>query len=541
MELETQKREAEQAKQIVEAQKHQLLELDQAKSHFFANVSHEFRTPLTLILGPLEDMIGDGYDAKTKMTFQSMRRNAQRLLSLINQVLDLSRLESSKMALKLSEGELIGFVKGIVFSFGSLAEKNDIHLSFKCEPKSLTCRFDRDMVEKIIYNLVSNAIKFTEKGRVSVNVTGLSGDRVKIIVMDTGRGIEVKHLDQIFNRFYQADSSSTRKHEGIGIGLALTKELVELHRGTIEVESGVEKGTVFTVHLKIGSRRRTPGASKSELVISPSPEPYATKTLTEVVEHSIEDDSRPIILIVEDNVEVSNYIWQHLEKTYQVVTAVDGRDGVDKAMNLIPDLVLSDVMMPRINGYELCSILKTDEKTCHIPIVLLTAKAANESKIAGLETGADDYLTKPFNSAELLVRVKNLIAQRRLLREKFSKQIMLEPQGIAVSSLDEVFLKKLIELVETNIEDQGLSPEFMGKLLGMSVRQLQRKTRGLTGKSPNQLIRMMRLKRAKQLLDYDTGNIAEIAFQVGFNNLSYFSKCFREQFGVLPSELEETP
>ena len=570
-----------------------LREMDKVKSRFFANISHEFRTPLTLIQGPLKQLLSNDFQSQPKKLYRMMLRNSHRLLQLINQLLDLSKLESGRMVLQARSEDITRLLKGLVLSFTSLAERQRITLKFEAEEKAIIGYIDREKLEKIINNLLSNAFKFTpEGGVVSVTVSvsnnhnndlslpALSADRrgvsatkqsqdidvkkvglllrqladrndvvskgwFKITVSDTGPGIPPDRLNKIFDRFYQVDDSLTRNREGTGIGLALTKELVELHHGEITVSSEVRNGTSFSVRLPISKNQFKP----EEIVEEP-----LEKDISSVVTMPLEDaevesskketkpvkKSVPAVLIVEDNADVRSYIRSYLDEDYRNIEAKDGEDGLKKAINKMPDLIISDIMMPKMDGVELCKRIKTDERTSHIPVILLTAKADVESRIEGLETGADDYVTKPFDANVLQVRVKNLIEQRKALREKFGRDAVIEPKEITVTSTDEKFLHKAIDTIEENISNPRFNVEEFRKEMYMSRMQLFRKIHALTNRSPSAFIRTMRLRRATQLLDQNFGNITEVAYEVGFNNLSYFAKCFRELYGISPSHYQQS-
>ncbi|MEK9136739.1 MAG: ATP-binding protein, partial [Bacteroidota bacterium] len=515
-------------------------------------------------------------------------RNAQRLLRLINQLLDLSKLEGGAMKLRASPGNIVPFVKGLASSFESSADMRRVAVSIHADRDEIEVYFDKDKMEKILTNLLSNAFKFTaERGEVRVSImrhperserslrakskdvqgmehastpsrldndgTALSMTRngfVTISIADTGIGIPADELPRVFDRFYQVDSSQTREHEGSGIGLALTKELVELHHGSISVTSEVGKGTEFTVRLPLGMEHLKPDEivvteeDKKQVMSAPFvgaiprlPGGQGESPLRVEAGESRTDKSLPIVLIVEDNADVRAYMREYLVSGYDVQEAHDGAEGIEKAREIIPDLIISDVMMPKKDGYELCKTLKLDEKTSHIPIILLTAKAGTENKIEGLETGADDYLTKPFDAKELLVRVKNLIDLRRKLRERFSVGQVLKPGEIAVTSLDDQFLQKAMAIVEKQMCNEDFSVDDFAREVGMSRSQLHRKLTALTNQSAGDFIRYMRLQRAKDLLKQNAGTVSEIAYQVGFNSVAYFTKCFREQFGVVPSEI----
>ncbi|MFK7847566.1 MAG: response regulator [Rhodothermales bacterium] len=549
----------------ISEQAEKLKALDQMKSRFFANISHEFRTPLTLILGPIEKRLTNAQDSD-KDELSMMHRSARRVLELINQMLDLSRLESGKMDLQVQPGEICFFAKGIVMSFASLSQEKNIafHTSIDCEGFNgvNNAYFDADKVEKILSNLLSNAFKFTPAGgRVSVELEIELEDKLKdehlpantstksdspnyinITVKNTGPGIPEDRLPFIFDRFYQGDASATRSHEGTGIGLALTKELVERHYGTIDIQSNPAE-TAFGVRLPVGRAH----FNNQEIVAPPTQSLPANATQLATARTSLPvansqpaettQDDAPIALIVDDHVDVRSYIRSCLADEYTIIEAIDGHDGVKTAKDAIPDIVISDVMMPKMDGYELCSVLKVDERTSHIPVILLTAKAREEDKISGLETGADDYLVKPFNARELQIRVRNLIEQRQKLRERFVRQGMLRPRELEVMSVDDTFLHRLMETIETHMTDEHFGVEELNASMGIGARQLYRKIHALTGKSPVKFIRLVRLQRAKRLLEQKAGNVSEVAFEVGFSSLSYFSKTFKEEFGKLPSEL----
>jgi DNA-binding response OmpR family regulator len=480
--------------------------------------------------------------------------NAQKLHALVSQLLDFARLESGVMRLQVSGGDVVAFLRRTVMSFESWAERKEIVLEFTSDTDSAEGFFDNDRLEKIVNNLISNALKFTpEGGTVSVRVTQCrmenaevrirnSGreDRpegVRISVSDTGPGIAPEHLSHIFDRFYRVDETHTT--EGTGIGLALTRELVELHHGTIKVESMPGKGSVFTVELPT-ERTAFP---EEEIVETP---PHREKIDSAPVGVSAEKpagiptsepaDGKPIVLIVEDNSDLRRYIREYLQNEYVVNEAPNGKAGFDRAIEIVPDIVISDVMMPEMDGMELCRALKQDVRTSHVPVVLLTARAGTESKIEGLETGADDYVTKPFEARELLARVRNLIEQRRELRKKFSAGAVLRPGEVAVTSLDNALLKKAMAYVEQRIGEETLSVDDLARELSVSRATLNRKLQAITNLSPADFIRYLRLQRARELLEKNAGTVAEIAYQVGFVSPSHFSAAFRERFGIPPSE-----
>ncbi len=540
-----------------------LQEIDQLKSRFFANISHEFRTPLTLILGPISRMLTKTRNKAEQYDLQLVIRNARRLQRLINQLLDLSRLEMGRMSLQAQETDLITFLNRIVQSFESQARLKNIRLSFSNSSNSIIAFIDSEKMENIFYNLLSNAFKFTPQGgRIAVmvqnppvsslmhtcpagaarregGIKGGSGDYIQISVSDTGRGIPADKLDHIFNRFYQVDSSHTREQEGSGIGLALTRELVELHYGKIEVSSTPGKGTAFTIFIPTGKDHLKP----EEIAVSPRiPQPEFIEEIIKAIpaEKSLLAESSPVILLVEDNSEMRTYLKECLRENYRLMEAADGEDGLHQALKHMPDLIVSDVMMPRMDGFTFCGKLKSDLRTSHIPVVLLTARADAESKFTGLETGADDYLSKPFDARELKVRVKNLIEQRRRLRERFGSEVTLKPLEMAFNVTDEKFLQRLVEFIENDISNPGIRVETFVRELGISRAQLYRKLQALCGQSVKAFVRTVRLKQSALLLRQSPATIAEVAYRVGFRNPAYFSECFRKQFGLLPTQYKDS-
>jgi signal transduction histidine kinase/ligand-binding sensor domain-containing protein/AraC-like DNA-binding protein len=538
-----------------------LAEVDRLKSRFFANISHEFRTPLTLILGPADQVIEVTREQQTRQKLHVIKENASKLFGLVNQLLDFARLEGGMMRLQVSSGDVVQFLHRVVMSFDSWAERKKINLEFRSEVESADGFFDSDKLEKIVNNLMSNALKFTpEGGAVVVQVTpspsppvsrsgeksvrGGEGERarggegVTITVTDTGTGIAPEHLPHIFDRFYRVDETHTT--EGAGIGLALTKELVDLHHGSITVESTPGRGSVFTVTIPIEQFAYTPNEmteSAPRIERREHAEAEASSEEPGPIPITTPADGKPIVLIVEDNADLRTYIREYLEADYAVWEAGNGKEGYDQAAEIVPDLVISDIMMPEMDGMELCRALKQDVRTSHVPVILLTALAGADSKIEGLETGADDYVTKPFDAKELGARVRNLIEQRRQLRKQFSEGVVLKPGEVAVSSIDDSFLKKVMASIETNIGDENFGVDDLAREACLSRAHLNRKLQALTDLSPAELIRQVRLERARQLLEKNAGSIAEIAYQVGFGSPSHFSASFRERFGILPSEV----
>lgn len=555
----------------LEDQSEKLKELDKAKSRFFANISHEFRTPLTLILGPLDQVRTLSKDPETTKRVGLARRNAQRLLGLINQLLDLSKFESGKMKLRASQTDLVLFLKSFLEPFEAAARQQQLELNISTAETSIPLYFDPEKLEKVVGNLLSNAFKFTPPGgRITVSVTrcpkdGSDGEPeggprdnkryaegyVTVSVKDTGCGIPGEHLEHIFDRFYQADTTAEHHQKGSGIGLALAKELVELHHGELTVQSSVGEagGSEFIVTLPMGRSHLSAGevmeggnASPEQTETPPLPPdgvegPLEVEDAGELTGGSeIGEVDKHIILVVEDNADLRHYIRSSLEPDFDVIEAKDGEEGIERAKAVIPDLVVSDIMMPGVDGYELCRVVKSDVSTSHIPVILLTARASEESIVEGLETGADDYVTKPFNTRVLRARIGNLIELRRQLQISLSREMVLQPARMTMSTMDREFLNDLQAVLEKNLSDPDFNVEELSKRLYMSRTTVYRKIQALSGETPTDFIRYFRLKRAAQLLKSNFGSVTEVAFEVGFNSRAYFTKCFKEQFHQLPSE-----
>lgn len=507
-----------------------LRELDRMKSNFFANISHEFRTPLTLIKGPIEHLEQNPGEQLKLEDVKMIRRNSTRVLKLVNQLLDLSKIDEGSLKLEPTEGDINKCLRAATSSFNSHAAQRNMDYRVQIPQHVFWASFDRDKLEKIVYNLLSNAFKFSDDRAVISFEATFKWQDLQIIVSDSGKGIPQKQLPFVFDRFFQVDGGATREQEGSGIGLSLSKELVELMDGTITVASEVNKGTFFTVHLPI-QRIKTGQEVGIDLSVK-------EKLIAALPHELIREDKRniPSVLLVEDNADMRHFIEKSLLDIYKVILAVNGEDGLKQAAALLPDLIITDLMMPKMDGMELCRKLKTDLQTSHIPVIMLTAKAGMENKIEGLETGADDYITKPFDANELLVRIKNLIEQRQKLRELYAnKDIQVDPKKITVTSIDQNFLARVLALLEEQHVDSDFGVPQMQEALAMSKTQLHRKLKTLTTEAPGELLRNFRLKRAAQLLSQNADSVTQIAYSVGFNNLSYFAKCFKELYGVAPS------
>lgn len=531
---------------IIERMKaRKLHELDMLKLKFFTNISHEIRTPLTLILAPLEKLISHKMPPEEVQShLDIMYRNTKHLDRLINQLLDFRKLESGNLKLELLQGDIVSYVSGIVHSFDSYAEEKEIHLKFNTLKKRLMAQFDADKIEKILNNLLSNAFKFTGKGgKISVNLSlvfdsnedDISTENpdkefIEISVRDTGTGISQSNTSKIFNRFFQVNEQAV--HTGAGIGLAFVKELVALHNGKIFVESKPGKGSKFTFRIPYEAEQNN--AAISEIGITEN----TSLPVSKIIAGENHNDSvhSEIMLIVEDNPDVRSLVKSHFASKYQVFEANDGKEGWEIALNIIPDIIISDVLMPDVDGYEFCKKIKKDERTSHIPILLLTALHSKEHEMKGLSCGADDYITKPFDLNILQTKVDNMLSIRNSLKEKYSGEITLQPRNILISSPEEKFLHKAMEVVEANISDAELDIERFAQEVGVSRMQLYRKLHALTDMTVKEFIRSIRLKRASQLLIQEKMSVSEIAYAVGFKDLSHFRKCFRQTYGMNATE-----
>jgi DNA-binding response OmpR family regulator len=532
-------------------EKEKVLEMDHLKTRFFANISHEFRTPLTLILGPLEKLKENrsGLMTLSREAAASMKRNARRLLQLVNQLLDISRLETGGMTIQASKGDLEGFVRTIILSFLSLAESKQIRYTYKLTGTTEKHYFDPDKLEKILANIISNALKYSPSGReVGIEMDFISSAEqsryTEIKVKDTGNGISPDDLEKIFDRFYQVSDSNKTEVGGTGIGLAVVKEMVGLYRGEIKVESQVGRGSIFTVVLPVSRNLFTEKEIKEEA----DTESYHSdktdedsiiptkKELDPVQDLNGGNNHSALILIVEDNRDIVDYISDILGEGYRKLWAGNGRSGLELAIEKIPDIIITDVMMPEMDGLEMCRKLKEDKRTNHIPVIVLTAKAGRENKINGLETGAVDYLVKPFDAEELEIRVRNLIEQRQMLWKKFKSEIITEPDLPDLPSPDDQLLQSIVELLNRHLSEPEFKADQMSDELNMSRMQMYRKVNALTGHTPMDLLRILRLKKAASMFEKGHNNIAQVMYQVGFNNQSYFAKCFRNIYKLNPSD-----
>ena len=581
-------------------------ELTQAKMGFFTNISHEFRTPLTLIIGPLEQMMETETDPEKQQLHSMMHRNAERLLRLINQILELRKLEQGKMKLQVQQLELVSFVSDLLGSFTDLANRKHISLTYSYNASQIRVWYDPDLLDKCLFNILSNAFKFTpDGGKVSLDIREDEGGRVYITVSDTGVGMDKDTLQRVFERFYQGNSKQLTA--GSGIGMHLAKSIAELHGGNITASSEMDMGSSFCLLILPGNshfaveqmaledgfhrveeketkgtgaemqevttgaqgvsdaqtaskildgsvtakEQNVQGATKVRQVtelqgLREMPEDMKNSKAMESPEasdvHEVQEDAvgkKLTILVVEDDEDIRKYIRKELESRYQVEEAVNGALGLSKVKKILPDLVITDVMMPEMTGTELCKRLKTDAETCHIPVIILTAQSDLEHRIEGLETGADSYIPKPFNVKHLNVRIEKLIALRQTLKERFSKSLNMEAQEVTLTSTDERLLQHAIDYIRENLEDPELSVENMSKALGMSRTHLHRKLKALTNQSPIEFIKVIRMKQAAYLLSTGKLSVSEVGYKVGYNTPSYFSSSFNAHFGMSPTAYME--
>ena len=520
--------------EIIERQSQELRQLDEAKTRFFSNITHEFRTPLTLIISPLETLLKQ----QPKQPLLGMiHANASRLLALINQLLDLSKIDAGALQPSLTKENLVLFLRRQAEPFEALADERGIELSVSKKVLEMPFGYiDTDKLSKIITNLLSNALKFTPQGGEVQYHWDISDKLLSITLSDSGIGIPPEKLSTIFDRFYQVDSSSRRMYEGSGIGLSLVKELVGVLKGEITVESRLTSGTTFLLRFPIDAHAW--GIVETENILDKQSEvvPDLVETATSVLVNEITIPTS-VVLIVEDNPDLRTYIASLFDNQCQVLTAVDGQDGLEKAMEAIPDLIISDWMMPNMDGISLCQHLKKGAQTSHIPVVLLTAKTAIESRLTGFEGGADDYIVKPFHAAELQLKVKNWLARQEKLKKHYTELLQKPVLVPPTPELEGAFMERLFGVIDNHLSDTTFSVDSLADALQLNRRTLQRKVNSLTNLSPNELIRNHRLRRALALLKQGE-SIPDAAFKVGFETPSYFTKCFKETFGIKPSELD---
>ncbi|MDN3493446.1 response regulator [Winogradskyella bathintestinalis] len=508
-------------------------ELNQLKSNFFTNISHEFRTPLTLISSPIDDTLSDDSISENKrQKFIVAKQNSERLLELVDQLLDLSKIDEGHLKLQIQQGNVLQLISAIGESFSYLAGQKNITYTFDIDLSEKNVWFDKDAVEKIIINLLSNAFKYTPINGTIFCRAYIENNQLLFKITNSGKGLTAFELDNIFERFYQTNE----QNQGSGIGLALVKELVVFHKGKIEANSIPNKVTSFNLNLSIDKN-----SFKNNAVIVNTQTEVINKVpnfLNPIIEDSEEykDSDLPILLIVEDNADLRHLLKQTFKKNYNILTAPNGKIGVQLALEHIPDLIISDIMMPEKDGVTLTENLKNDERSAHIPIILLTAKTELESKFIGINIGADDYITKPFDKQLLILKVEKLIESRRKLQLRYSQELALLPKDIAITNLDEIFLEKVQEALDNSIVDPAFNVTEFSEAVGMSRMQLHRKLKALTGLTASEFIRSQRLKLASRLLKNSDINISQVGYSVGFNDHSYFTKCFKETYNCTPTE-----
>lgn len=523
----------EQRDQLIELS-HQLEEATHAKLVFFTNISHDFRTPLTLVADPVEQLLADpSLEGDRRRMLLLVQRNVQILLRLVNQILDFRRYETGKMEFTPVPLDLLQCFVEWNDSFQAAARRKHIHFSFDSMPDTdYHTQADAEKLERIYFNLLANAFKFTpENGKVTVRLAALQKDGApffRFTVANTGSLISAEHIRSIFDRFYKID----RHHTGSGIGLALVKAFVEIHGGSISVESDERLGTVFTVDLPV--RTCEEGACVVTAPMEESAPDRVDSLLCEDEAENLNDPSKPSVLVIDDNADIRAYVHTLLNSEYSIIEAADGTEGIRKAMKYVPDVIISDVMMPGIDGIECCRRLKGELQTCHIPVILLTACSLDEQRIQGYAGGADSYISKPFSSQLLLTRIRNLIESRQRMKQFFGDRQTLAKEDIC--DMDKDFVERFKSLIEVKMGDSELNVEDLGKEMGLSRVQLYRKIKSLTNYAPNELLRMARLKKAASLLASSDMTIAEVGYEVGFTSPSYFAKCYKEQFGESPTE-----
>jgi signal transduction histidine kinase/DNA-binding response OmpR family regulator/ligand-binding sensor domain-containing protein len=533
-------------------------ELSETRARLFTSISHELRTPLTLIMGPLVKILKSvEIKPELKQPLSLMERNCQRLLRLINQILDYRKIEVGQLKFEPSKGDIVDFIREEFLSFSVLADSKKIDFRFRTTIDKLEIWFDPDKIEKIMFNLISNALKFTPAGKavmVEIRHNTIQKEKViqldqhkiykvnnwvELLVGDTGVGIPNNYLDKIFDNFFQVQNNSSTASGGTGIGLAVAREMVKIHFGEISVESALGIGTTFKVRIPLMNRDMIEGIihhetiNKSEFIKPVSVEKNEPDIPVNQTQTKNQKDK---LLIIEDNADMRRYIRDELITEYNVEESIDGEEGFEKALSYGPDIIISDIMMPNMDGIELCRKIKTDERTSHIAVILLTARSSQESMINGLENGADDYLTKPFNREELLLRIHNMMETRKKIRVKFTKGIKVEPKQIAITSVDQKLMEKAIDIIEQHMDDSDFSVETFSSLIGMNRVSLYHKIKSLTNLSTREFFTVIRLKRSAQLLKESGMSVTEIAYQVGFKDPSHFSKLFKKQFGVSPKE-----
>lgn len=509
-------------------------ELDLMKIKFFTNVSHEFRTPLSLILSPIDQLIKSSDKPDQQQQLTMIKRNGRRLLNLVNQLLDFRKMEFKELKLSSANGDIVSFTREVSASFSDIADKKNIRFAFDSEIESLFTAFDHDKLERVLFNLLSNAFKFTPTGGHICVLLSLKAEAcangkqlLEIKVLDTGIGINADKQEKIFERFFQDNMPQNLLNQGSGIGLSITREFVKMHGGDISVESEVGEGSCFTILLPVIAEHRAPETDGQQKM---APESKKAK------EHTGDPARKPLVLLIEDNDDLRFYLKDNLKHLFTIIEANNGKEGWQKALALHPGIIVSDIHMPEMNGIELCEKIKADSRTADIPVILLTALCEEEDQLSGLGSGANDYVMKPFNFEILLSKMQNLLHLQETLKRTYQKHVEVNVQQMEIESEDEKFIKNAVNIIEANITNYNFSVEELSRLLLMSRVSLYKKLLTLTGKTPVDFIRSIRLKKAIQLLQKSKLNIASVAYEVGFSNPTYFAKVFREEFGVLPSD-----
>lgn len=513
-------------------------ELDLMKIKFLTNVSHEFRTPLSLIMAPVDKMLKQTEDAGQRQQINMIKVNARRLLNLVNQLLDFRKMEVQELKLHTKQGDIIAFIKEISTSFTDIADKKHIGFLFDSEVEQLETYFDHDKIERILFNLLSNAFKFTSRGgHVSVLLNLLDekstaeSKMLEIKVIDTGIGVPREMHSKIFERFFQNDVPGSLLNQGSGIGLSITREFVKMHQGDIFIESELNQGSCFIIQLPL----QVDEVASGDLVTADN-HPASSIAAEKNASKEVSKAKKLTVLIVEDNEDFRFYLKDNLKDIFNILEAPNGKEGWQKALSSHPDIMVSDISMPEMNGIELCKKIKGDERTSHIPVILLTALTGEEDQVKGLEIGANDYMTKPFNFEILLSKIKNLLTLQEQFKKTYRKQMHVQLEDIVVESVDEKFLHNAVDYIQKNILNPSLSVEELSKQMNMSRVSLYKKILSLTGKSPVEFIRSIRLQKAMQLLEKSQLNITGVCYEVGFNNPTYFAKIFKEEYNMLPSE-----
>ncbi len=578
--IESHKRQLENQNIEILEQRDKLIELNKKVQHinqqqlkFFTHISHEFRTPLTLIITPIEQLI-KRID-ETSQVYSKLHlvyKNSQRLLHLINQLMEIRKVEKGKIELAASRGNIVKFVQNIAQSFTGLSVQRNIVFDIVADSEVIEIYFDRDKVENIVYNLLSNAFKYTpENGHISVEIKTSTGEHIpheeipiidkhsykhldikeyaEIRVSDSGPGIEHTHIRDIFRRFYRIHSHVSQKIQGTGIGLFLAKELVKAHKGLLFVRSEPGEGSSFSVLLPMGNRYLTPDEIIKERsivaetnknihvkLLAEHSNKSTVKRIKEYSEISDNNDNKPLLLFVDDDDDLCSFACDYFNRSFNVISAINGLEGFKKATKYSPDLIISDIIMPEVDGLELCTRLKSDINTSHIPVILLTARSEVENYVEGFETGADDYIPKPFNIEVLEAKSKSLIENRKKLRKSFIRSIEFVPKDIATSHTDEKFLQRTLEIIETNIANPGFGVQKLAAEMCVSRSLLHKKLTAIVDLSANDFITLIKLKKSALLLLNSNLSISEIAFEAGFNDPKYFSRCFKKHFGKSPSE-----